>query len=93
MRHPGPLWITIILWIRESCGSFGNGNGQLTFRRTSNRSGTSSSSTDTTAEDHKNEGFLKSLWHNLTNPAHQQKDGSEEAKKEDGEKKDDTKKE
>lgn len=53
-------------------------------------------------EDHKNEGFLKSLWHNLTNhPAHQQKDGSEgssststETKKDgEGEKKDDTKKE
>lgn len=25
------------------------------------------------SEDHKNEGFLKSIWHNLTNhPAHQQ---------------------
>lgn len=26
-----------------------------------------------TAEDHQNEGFLKSIWHNLTNhPAHRQ---------------------
>ncbi|KAK3292246.1 uncharacterized protein B0H64DRAFT_224931 [Chaetomium fimeti] len=34
-------------------------------------------------EAHKNEGFLKSLWHNLTNhPAHQQRpEGSEDTKK------------
>ena len=51
--------------------------------------------------DHKGEGFLKSLWHNLTNhPAHQHKDGeagssssSKETKKDGEEKKDDTKKE
>jgi hypothetical protein len=32
-------------------------------------------------EAHRNEGFLKSLWHNLTNhPAHQQKpDGSDDS--------------
>lgn len=32
-------------------------------------------------ESHKNEGFLKSMWHNLTNhPAHQKPDGESEAK-------------
>lgn len=29
-------------------------------------------------EDHKNEGFLKSIWHNLTNhPAHQKDNNTE----------------
>lgn len=36
----------------------------------------STSSSDASAEDHKNEGFLKSIWHNLTNhPAHQKPEG------------------
>lgn len=31
--------------------------------------------TGTTSEDHKNEGLLKSIWHNLTNhPAHRNND-------------------
>lgn len=50
------------------------------------------------SEDHKNEGFLKSIWHNLTNhPAHRKPESDGEAdsasrsdgkKKPDGEKKD-----
>lgn len=58
----------------------------------------SSSSNDaSTSEDHKNEGFLKSIWHNLTNhPAHQKQEGQADSstkaedseKKPDGEKKD-----
>jgi len=40
--------------------------------------GTSSTST----EDHKNEGFLKSIWHNLTNhPAHGENQPAEGDKK------------
>ncbi len=46
------------------------------------------------SDDHKNEGFLKSIWHNLTNhPAHQKKpesdtktSDSDSAKKEEGHK-------
>ncbi|KAK7738778.1 mdj1 protein precursor [Diaporthe eres] len=54
-------------------------------------SGTASSDSKT-AEDHQNEGFLKSIWHNLTNhPAHRQGNESEgktdDTKKTDGEKK------
>lgn len=39
---------------------------------------TSRSQTTTSEQDlHKNEGFLKSMWHNLTNhPAHQGKDST-----------------
>ncbi|PSS02089.1 hypothetical protein BD289DRAFT_458189 [Coniella lustricola] len=41
----------------------------------SGESNNSSSSTATTEEDHKNEGILKSIWHNLTNhPAHRKSD-------------------
>lgn len=56
-----------------------------------------SSSDASTSEDHKNEGFLKSIWHNLTNhPAHQKPEGQADSakkaddseKKADGEKKD-----
>lgn len=74
----------------------------MNLHKTSSSSTSEPSSTDNSSshdpEDHKNEGFLKSLWHNLTNhPAHQQKDGSEgsstEPKKDGEEKKDDTKKE
>lgn len=43
------------------------------------------------SEDHKNEGFLKSIWHNLTNhPAHQKQpsdkdgEGKSASKSEDG---------
>ena len=44
------------------------------------------------AESHKHEGFLKSLWHNLTNhPAHQQKAEGAEESKEGSAKKDDDK--
>ena len=36
------------------------------------------SEAQSTEDSHKNEGFLKSMWHNLTNhPAHQKKPGSE----------------
>lgn len=51
------------------------------------------------SEDHQNEGFLKSIWHNLTNhPAHQKqpsdKDGESKStpKTGDGEKTEDEKK-
>ncbi|ESA43095.1 hypothetical protein GE21DRAFT_6742 [Neurospora crassa] len=88
-KYLSPNQRTIIEMLADEMGDK-TAKRVMDIHRTSSTSGTS---TDNTAEDHKNEGFLKSLWHNLTNPAHQQKDGSEEAKKEDGEKKDDTKKE
>ncbi|KUI68487.1 hypothetical protein VM1G_03940 [Cytospora mali] len=51
----------------------------------------SASNGASTAEDHKNEGFLKSIWHNLTNhPAHRQdgeSGGKTDSTKPDGEKK------
>lgn len=57
----------------------------------------STGASSTSTEDHKNEGFLKSIWHNLTNhPAHDQNQpaegdkktpGSEEKKKSDDESK------
>lgn len=59
---------------------------------------TNSSSDASTTEDHKNEGFLKSIWHNLTNhPAHQKQpdsDGGAEPKStsEDSQKKTDDEK-
>jgi molecular chaperone DnaJ len=35
---------------------------------------------DNDPDSHKNEGFLKSMWHNLTNhPAHQKQDGQSDA--------------
>ena len=57
--------------------------------------GSRSSGTSSTSEDHKNEGFLKSIWHNLTNnPAHtaeaegkKKTTGSEEKKTAGGEEK------
>lgn len=47
-----------------------------------------------TSESHKNEGFLKSIWHNLTNhPAHRKPESDEQtdsaSKSEDSEKKKD----
>lgn len=53
----------------------------------------SSSDASKTTEDHQNEGFLKSIWHNLTNhPAHRQGNETEgktdDSNKKDGEKKD-----
>lgn len=44
-------------------------------------SSTSSSADSSDAESHKNEGFLKSMWHTLTNhPAHQKDAGAESGK-------------
>ncbi|CAK7228020.1 mdj1 protein precursor [Sporothrix curviconia] len=45
---------------------------------------TTAATADTDPANHQNEGFLKSIWHNLTNhPAHQkQPEGAEDAKKE-----------
>lgn len=41
---------------------------------------TSNSGDASTSEDHKNEGFLKSIWHNLTNhPGHQKPEGQADA--------------
>ena len=52
----------------------------------------SNSNASKTAEDHQNEGFLKSIWHNLTNhPAHRQ--GNETDGKTDTNKTNDEKKE
>ncbi|KAK3306589.1 uncharacterized protein B0T15DRAFT_395320 [Chaetomium strumarium] len=53
--------------------------GDKSAKRIMNLHKTTASANDNDPESHKNEGFLKSLWHNLTNhPAHQQKpsDGS-----------------
>lgn len=53
----------------------------------------SNSDASKTAEDHQNEGFLKSIWHNLTNhPAHRQGNESE-GKTDDSSKSKDEKKE
>ncbi|CAN8102137.1 unnamed protein product [Discula destructiva] len=51
--------------------------GDKTAKRIMIKPNSSSSSSDASAtEDHKNEGFLKSIWHNLTNhPAHQKPEG------------------
>lgn len=49
------------------------------------------STVDGDAESHKNEGFFKSLWHNLTNhPAHRQ--DSESGKDDSGKSDDESKK-
>lgn len=45
-------------------------------------------------ESHKNEGFLKSMWHNLTNhPAHQKPDAENDAKSSSADQKPDEKQE
>lgn len=49
-----------------------------TARRVMNVSSSSNATDDPNANSHKNEGFLKSMWHNLTNhPAHQEKPNGE----------------
>ncbi|KAG5980739.1 hypothetical protein E4U55_003707 [Claviceps digitariae] len=66
-----------------------------TARRVMNVSSSSSQnsstapSSDSDPASHKNEGFLKSMWHNLTNhPAHQKKSSNEESDKTGSDKKD-----
>lgn len=69
----------------------GDKTAKRVMLKPSGGSGSASSGGASTAEDHKHEGFLKSIWHNLTNhPAHRQ-DGEAPDKndptKPDGEKK------
>lgn len=65
---------------------------------TSSRTDPSSPSDPSDPDSHKNEGFLKSIWHTLTNhPAHQKNGEAESAaptdsKEEETKKADDTKK-
>jgi molecular chaperone DnaJ len=53
-----------------------------TARRVMNVSASKNETKDSDPESHNNEGFLKSMWHNLTNhPAHQQKTNGESTSK------------